>query len=180
MAKKEMKKSKKKAAPSLATRLQQVVKEFEGAVNLLNQKKYPAASAAFQAIITDHPQEKEIVDRCRVYRNLCESRQKEKGQAPTGAEELFYQGVMETNRQEYDLAIQHLEQAHKLEPASDRFVYVLATTLALKGERDLALTRLREAIDLNAVNRAYAQQDGDFDTLRDDETFLELVYPSPS
>lgn len=179
MAKKEIKKS-KKAAPSLASRLQQVVQEFEGAVKLLNQKKYPAAAAAFQAIISDHPQEKEILDRCRVYRTLCESRQDEKVQAPEGAEEFYYQGVLETNRQQYDRAIEHLEQAHKLEPSADRFVYVLATTLALKGERDLALTRLREAIDLNAVNRAYAQQDGDFDTLRDDESFLELVYPSPS
>jgi hypothetical protein len=54
---------------------------------------------------------------------------------------------------------------------------VLASTLALKGDRGEAVKHLREAIDLNATNRVYARNDPDFEPIRDDENFQNLIYP---
>ena len=39
---------------------------------------------------------------------------------------------------------------------------------------------LRSAISVSADNRALARVDTDFDPIRDDEEFVELVYPKAS
>jgi hypothetical protein len=54
----------------------------------------------------------------------------------------------------------------------------MASTRALKGERDLALKHLQEAIALNTQNRFYAMNDQDFESIRDEEPFENLVYPN--
>jgi tetratricopeptide (TPR) repeat protein len=66
----------------------------EGAVALIQQKKYPEAAEAFQKIAADEPQ---------------------------NAEAHFYLGVLAEKRHDTDEAIQHLEQATQLAP--DRSEY---------------------------------------------------------
>jgi tetratricopeptide (TPR) repeat protein len=60
-------------------------------------------------------------------------------------------------------------------PSSGSLLYNLACCEALAGRKDAALEHLRRAIELSDVARAYAQGDSDFDALRDDPAFRELV-----
>jgi tetratricopeptide (TPR) repeat protein len=46
---------------------------------------------------------------------------------------------------------------------------------SLAGRKDDAVAHLRQAIDLSERFRAYAQSDSDFDPIRDDPAFKELV-----
>jgi len=180
MAKKEIKKSKKAAqrtGPSLAVHTEQAVQDYERALSLLHKKQYSEAADRFQAVIADNPSEQEIADRCRVYVRICKRSMDEKIQPLKRLEDYYYQGIVESNRQQYDEALKHLDRALKLDPKNDRVVYLIASTLALKGERDQALVSLQEAIGLNPLNRTHAQQDPDFDLLREDEMFLALVAP---
>jgi tetratricopeptide (TPR) repeat protein len=181
MAKKEIKKTRKaaqKVASTLTSRAEQALKDYEGAMNLLHHRKYSEAAGKFQEVIDAHPTEKEIADRCRLYLRICSRHTDQKVHPLKRPEDYFYQGVVESNRQQYDQAIDHLGRALKLSPGDDKVVYVMAAILALKGERDQALSSLREAIQLNTLNRAHAQQDPDFDALREDDEFRDLVYPS--
>ena len=70
-----------------------------------------------------------------------------------------------------------LEHALQNNPKDEKVHYVLASTLALKGERREALEHLQQAIELNATNRVYARNDPDFEPLRDDENFQNLIHP---
>jgi mannose-6-phosphate isomerase-like protein (cupin superfamily) len=53
--------------------------------------------------------------------------------------------------------------------------YNLACLEALQGRRDEALASLRRAIDLDRAMAAYAREDDDFASLRDDEEFGALL-----
>jgi tetratricopeptide (TPR) repeat protein len=56
--------------------------------------------------------------------------------------------------------------------------YNLACYLALAGERDRALAMLATAIGLDVGMRAHARRERDFDSIRDDPRFDELVPPA--
>jgi hypothetical protein len=53
----------------------------------------------------------------------------------------------------------------------------MASTRALRGDREMAIRHLQEAITINATNRVYAQNDPDFEPIRGDDEFQNLIYP---
>jgi hypothetical protein len=63
-------------------------------------------------------------------------------------------------------------QAH---PESAGLHYNLACLEAIQGNRDAALASLRRAGELNSKMPEYAREDADFESLRDDREFRELV-----
>lgn len=181
MAKKEMKKLKKvgqKTASTLAAHAEKATADYERALGLLHKRQYAEAGEQFEAILAAYPQEREIADRCRIYRDVCRRNATEKVHPLKRPEDYFYQGILESNRQHYDEALKHFDRALKLGPRDDRVVYIMASTLALKGEKDQALSSLKEAIELNSANRIHALQDPDFDLLREEGDFLDLVAPA--
>ena len=178
MAKKEIKKSKKtvsRPTSTLAAHAEQAVKDYDHALGLLRRRDYSSAADAFEKVIKNYPEEKEMADRCRIYRSVCEREQSEKVLPLKKAEDYYFQVIVESNRQQYDEALKHLDKALKMSPRDDRFLYATAATQALKGERDQALTLLKEAIEANPENRIHAQNDPDFDPLSDDDAFIDLV-----
>ena len=178
MAKKEIKKSRKSASrpvSTLAAHAEQAVKDYDQALGLLRRKEYAAAAEAFQQVIKTYPDEKEITDRCRVYLLVCERERSEPEVSLKKAEDYYYQGIVESNRQRYDEALKHLDKALKMSPSDDRFLYATAATRSLMGEREGALNLLKEAIQANPENRIHAQNDPDFEPLSDDDAFIDLV-----
>lgn len=179
MAKKEIKKSKKagqKSASSLSVHAEQAVHSYMQALESLRKKHYAEAAEGFKSILKSHPQEKEIGDRCRAYIRVCERDMMEEKVMPLKrVDDYYYQGVLESNRQQYDEALKHLDRAQKMSPKDDRVIYAIASTQSLKGDREQALAALKEAIELNVINRIQAQQDPDFDPLRDDDAFIDMV-----
>jgi len=180
MAKKEIKKGKKtttRPVSTLAAHAEQAVKDYDHALGLLRRKDYGGAADAFAKVIKAYPDEKEMADRCRIYLSVCEREQSDKVLPLKKAEDYYYQGIVESNRQKYDEALKHLDKALKMSPKDDRFLYATAATQALKGEREQALNLLKEAIETNPENRVHAQSDPDFDLLSDDDAFIDLISP---
>ncbi|HEU5179521.1 MAG TPA: tetratricopeptide repeat protein [Candidatus Polarisedimenticolia bacterium] len=178
MAKKEIKKSKKVASrpvSTLAAHAEQAIKDYDQALGFLRRKDYSAATEAFEKVLSTYPDEKEMADRCRVYLTICRREVADKTLPLKKAEDYYYQAVFESNRQHYDAALSHLDKALKMEPGDERILYATASTAALKGEREQALSMLKEAIQANPQNRIAAQHDPDFEPLRDDDAFIDLV-----
>ncbi|HEU4401300.1 MAG TPA: tetratricopeptide repeat protein, partial [Candidatus Polarisedimenticolia bacterium] len=121
--------------------------------------------------------ERELLDRAQVYVRICGSLMDRKVAQPRRPEDAFYFGVIKANEGDYEEALKHLEKALQVSPKDEKIHYVLASTLALRGERQEALKHLKDAIDLNATNRIYAGNDPDFEPLREDEEFQNLVHP---
>ena len=152
-------------------------KEFERGVSLLHKRNYSDALGRFQLIMDQYPDEKELADRTRCYLQICRSMLDNKAPQPKKPEEFFYHGVMKANEADFDAAVGYLDRALQASPKDEKVLYVLASTLAQKGDSGEAVKHLQKAIDLNATNRLFARNDPDFERLRDDETFQNLIYP---
>jgi tetratricopeptide (TPR) repeat protein len=156
---------------------EKALKEFERGIQLLQKQNYADARAHFQTVVENYTQEKELLDRARIYARICADLSDRREPQPRKPEDYFYFGVIKANEADYDGAVRLLEKALQANPKDEKSHYVLASTLALKGERREALEHLRQAIELNATNRIYARNDPDFEPLRDDENYQNLIHP---
>ncbi len=177
-AKKPSRTSAAKAAPTNSWMIHdKAIKELERGVNHLHKQQYSDALSNFKSIVDGYPEEKELKDRAKVYVRICETRLERKTGIPNDPQDLFYLGVFKANEAAYDEAVGYLERALQSSPKDEKIHYVLASTLALKGERGGAVEHLQKAIDLNSTNRIHARNDPDFEPIRDDDTVQNLLYP---
>jgi len=153
------------------------LKEFERALAHLQKQNYADAKQQFEAIQKEYPEEKELHDRAGVYARICHNLLEPKSGQPRRPEDAFYFGVMKANDAEYDEALKLFDRALQASPKDEKIHYVMASTLALKGDRREALNHLRQAVELNETNRIYARNDPDFEPLRDDENYQNLIHP---
>ena len=157
---------------------EKALKELERGVHAIHKQNYSDALTHFQTIIEGFPEEKELLDRTQMYIRVCRSQMDEKKTAAhRKPEEMFYLGVLKANEARYDEAVEFLDRALQANPGDEKVHYVMASTRAQKGEHELALKHLQEAITLNATNRVYAQNDPDFEPIRGDDGFQNLIYP---
>lgn len=74
-----------------------------------------------------------------------------------------------------ELAIAAMEDALKVEPESAIAHYNLACYGALNNNLDLAVLHLSLALDLNAEYRELVDSESDFDPIRDEDRFREVL-----
>jgi tetratricopeptide (TPR) repeat protein len=156
---------------------EKALKEFERGISLMQKQGYSEAREKFRSIVVSFPQEKELLDRSSIYIRICDGLIDRKETHPRKPEDFFYFGVIRANEANYDEAVKLFDKALQANPKDEKVHYVLASTLALKGDRREALSHLKEAIELSATNRIYARNDPDFEPLRDDESFQNLIHP---
>jgi tetratricopeptide (TPR) repeat protein len=154
---------------------------FERAVKALGKRHYERALELFDSLIASHAEERDLLERARAYRAVCErSMEKRPAFRPRSFDELLHYGVFLHNRGEYREALRVLQQAVEMHPKNEHALYCLAASAAQAGESAAALKALRSAISTSAANRAQARGDSDFDPLREHEEFVALVYPQAS
>ncbi len=159
----------------------QAIEAFERAVKALGKKDYERARDLLDALIEAHPEERDIVERARAYRALCErALDKKPPFKPKTFEDLLNYGVYLHNRGEFQDALKYLTQAAEIHPKNEHVLYCVAAAAARSGETALALKSLRSAIGANSASRAQARSDSDFDPIREDEEFVALVHPQAS
>ena len=93
------------------------------------------------------------------------------------ADDHYNVAVAMLNSGELDTAITHLQSGLKLAPKADHILYAMAAANALKGNRDQALSFLKQAIQRRPENRFQALQDTDFAVLAEEQAFKDLVAP---
>jgi tetratricopeptide (TPR) repeat protein len=160
-------------------RASQAIELFEKGVKALGRKEYDKAREHFDAIIASHSGERDVAERARSYRAVCDRALGEGKRAayrPKGFDELLNYGVFLHNRGEFDEALKSLRQAAEIHPRNENVLYCLAATSARAGDTDSALKALRSAISVSPETRALARRDSDFDVLREDDEFNALVY----
>jgi len=69
----------------------------------------------------------------------------------------------------------HLQQALKMEPKGGHILYAIAAANALKGNKEQALSFLKQSIHHGPENRFHAAQDSDFAALVEEPGFRELL-----
>ena len=167
--------------PKKATTLRELSKHTENArkdydrgVAALQKKKREEAERHFLDLIQKYPEERELVDRARVYLTVCERQRRDPHPALTEPEDFYYAAVLEKNRGNVAEAIEHLQRAAK-KNGSGRVDFLLACCHAQQGDLETALAHLQKAIEEDQRHRVLARHDRDFDPVREMPEFQKLL-----
>jgi len=150
-------------------------KEYERAIELFHKRHFDEAARRFEDLIEKHPDEKEFLDRARMYLGACRTGKKTKGLTAAEPEELYHAAVFEKNRGNVEKALELLRRNPGRRDGDGRVHYLTACCLALQGDVEQALLSLRKAIAADDQNRIQARLEADLAILRGTQGFTELV-----
>jgi tetratricopeptide (TPR) repeat protein len=166
--------------PALTAAYEEALLEYASAVDLLRKGNFAEAKVAFGQVAEANPDEGTLVDRCRTYTKICDQKLNDAPFQPGDAEECYQHAVMLANNGQWDEAIGLLDRALKDAPASPKFLYARASAHALRGNADPAIADLRQAISAEPQIRFQAVNDPDFEKVREEPAFIDIIEPTPS
>jgi tetratricopeptide (TPR) repeat protein len=152
---------------------------YERGVQALQRHDYEGAAGFFRTVLERYPDERELLERARLYLRVCE---RETARQPTGPKTLAERvgaATVALNSGDHAAALEHLQRALGEDPDSDHAHYIMAVTLGMRGRADEALDHLRRAIGLNPDNRGLAREDPDLESIRDHQHFGSALNTPP-
>ena len=153
---------------------------YERALDALQRHEYASAANLLESVLRQHPEEKELHERVRLYLNICQRQATRRETAPQTIDERLYAATLAINGEKYDQAIAHLRLVRDEDPDNDHALYMLAVAHAQRDEHAEAVAHLERAIALNPENRALARHDPDLEPLRDDDAFRAALEAPPA
>jgi Tfp pilus assembly protein PilF len=170
------------AAPPAARKptYHEAVAMYERGLQALQRRDFGAAAAALRSVIERYPDERELLERARLYLKVCERELEPKEPAPKTADEWVYAATVSLNAGDEAAAVQHLQRALAADASHDHAHYMMAVASVRRHDADAALNHLRHAITLNPENRGLARQDPDLDALRDLPGFRTALDAPPT
>ncbi len=151
--------------------------QYEQALELVRGQKYEQALGLLGSIAELQRDEPELADRARTYSELCRRKLAPAAEAPATVEEKYLRAVVLTNERRLDEAIALLDEAAREEPTNVSVLYTRASARALQGNTEAVVTDLRQAILVDPTVRYQAVNDPDFEKVRDDAAFIDLIEP---
>jgi tetratricopeptide (TPR) repeat protein len=158
----------------------EAVAVYERGVQALQRHDFQAAAGFFRTVLDRYPEERELLERARLYLRVCERETSRQPAAPKTAAERVYAATVAINAGDHSAALDHLQRALGEDPDSDHAHYIMAVALGMRGRVDEALDHLRLAIGLNPENRGLARQDPDLDAIRDHGNFRDVLDTPPA
>jgi tetratricopeptide (TPR) repeat protein len=165
-------------APRRSTYLE-AVGLYEQAVRTLQQHNYAKAADLLRHMVATFPEERELIERSRMYLALCERQLEPLTAEPRDTPERLYAATIALNAGKLDDAVAHLERILEAESAHDQALYMLAVAYTEREQVPEAIRYLQQAIEANPENRALARVDPDLDDLRDDDAVAALLEAPP-
>jgi tetratricopeptide (TPR) repeat protein len=171
------------AEPSPAARkpgFYEAVAIYERGVQALQRHDFQAAAGFFRTVLERYPDERELLERARLYLRVCERETSRLPSAPKTPAERVYAATVALNSGDHSGALDHLQRALGEDPESDHAHYIMSVALGMRGRADEALDHLRRAIGLNPENRGLARQDPDLESIRGHDGFRSALDTPPS
>jgi tetratricopeptide (TPR) repeat protein len=153
---------------------------YERGLQALQRRDFAASAAALRTVIERYPDERELLERARLYLKVCERELEPKEPAPKTANEWVYAATVAQNSGDDATAFKHLQRALSEDARHDHAHYMMAVATAQRNDTAGAMEHLRRAIALNPENRSRARQDADLETLRDDPAFRAVLDTPPA
>ena len=148
---------------------------FERGIRALQRHEFADAARAFGSLLQSHPAERALLERTRVYLDLCERELRRRPAAPQSVEERLTAATLALNSRD-DAQAERLAKSVISENADhDLAFYILGAIEARRGRVDRALAHLQDAVRVNPDVRVQVRADEDFHGLRENETFRALV-----
>lgn len=151
---------------------------FQRGMEALQRHAYPDASTAFNAVVMGFPHERALLERARVYLELCERESGRRPPAPRTIEERLTAATAALNNGEDRAAEELARSVLGDDPKHDLALYLLAAVFARRGSPAEALDLLGKAIAISPEASAQARSDDDFTSLHDENAFWRLTEPA--
>jgi Tfp pilus assembly protein PilF len=153
---------------------------YERGLQALQRRDFATSAEMLRNVIERYPDERELLERARLYLKVCERELEPKGPTPKTPDEWVYAGTVALNAGDEATALRHLQRAITDDPRHDHAHYMLATIASKRGDVAGALEHLRQAVSLNPENRSLARQDPELESLRERGDFKSITEaPAP-
>lgn len=143
----------------------------------LQTHAYRDAANVFRTLLDRYPGERALLDRARVYLELCERELRRQPAAPHTIEERLTAATAALNNGDEAEAERLARVVLAEDPLHDLALYLLAVIEARRGSTKAALSYLEKAVQISPEAGAQARFDGDFESIRDTDTFRRLTEP---
>lgn len=168
------------APPPKKPSYHEAVSLYERGLQALQRRDFAAAADALRNVIARYPDERELLERARLYLKVCERELEPKEQAPKTANDWVYAATVALNSADESAALHHLTRALEANPRHDHAHYMMAVAATRRAEPERALEHLRQAVALNPENRALARQDPELEPLRGLTGYADALDASPA
>src|SRR5262245_57764975 len=168
------------APPPRKPTYHEAVAMYERGLQALQRRDFAASAEALRSVIERYPDERELLERARLYLKVCERELEPKEPAPKTADEWVYAATVALNAGDEGTTIRHLQRALTEDARHDHAHYMMSVVAARRGDAVTALDHLRQAVSLNPDNRSLARQDPELESLRDDAAFRAVVETTAS
>jgi len=153
---------------------------YSAGVEALGRREWDVAQGKFQEVAAGYGEERELAERAGMYARICARHLAPPAPAPQGAAECYRHGVVLANCGLHDEALRLFDQALAHDPLSVDYLYARASAFALKGTTDRAVADLRQAILVDRTVRFQAANDPDFQGIRQEPAFIDIIEPTPA
>lgn len=169
-----------KAPPPLEGPGPEALLVFQQGVEALQRHAYEPALERFRGLLQQFPNERVLLDRTRVYIEICERELKKRPADPRTVEERLTAATAALNDGDDARAEELVQSVLAADGRQDLALYLMAAIEARRGEIEAALSYLSQAIAISPDVRAQARHDTDFEGLRGAEGFHALIDPPAS
>jgi tetratricopeptide (TPR) repeat protein len=156
---------------------QKALSSFSKAMEYFHKGNFDKAKQHLEDFIKTHGEEKEILDRAKLYLDIVKAREQKEDIPPKTFEDCYQYGIFRLNQGRYEEAIELFQKANKKKPKQGKIHYALADAYCLMGQKDKCLLNLKEAIKLDEFYGILAQNETDFDPFKEDEEFKSIIEP---
>jgi len=145
------------------------------AMKLFRKGDLAKAQELFKAFLEKHPEEKELVDRAKMYLSISESRlDKESIQLKT-FEDYYQYSVYKLNQEDYEQALKLLMKAREKEPKEGKIPYLMSLVHCQMGNVEKCLETLKDAVRLDRYYGILAQNESAFEPIWEDKKFKVIT-----
>ena len=109
---------------------------YERGLQALQRRDFAASADALRTVIERYPDERELLERARLYLKVCERELEPKEPAPKTADEWVYAATVALNAATMPAALRHLQRALTADPRHDHAHYMMAVASARRGDVD--------------------------------------------
>jgi len=155
------------------------VAEFAMANDLFGKGRFAEAQSHFASVVTAASADEPILaDRARTYASICGQKAAGPHAGGDDAESLYHRGVHAANAGRLDEAWSLLEKALVMRPGDASIHYARASVRGLQANVEGAASELKKALTIDPAFRFHAASDSDFDAVRDEAAFIDVIEPS--
>ena len=172
--------AKKQAVSNRSEAYEKLLADYGKAVEAVRKGDFAGAQKQLEALRSQTGEEDELADRIRTYLTICEQRMAPAQPEPQNGEERYLRAVVLANEGQLEQSLHLLNQCLNETPGSASLLYARASVWALQGNGQAAVADLQQAIAIEPTLRFQATNDPDFEKVRDDASFIDIIEPTPT